>query len=223
MEEILTTILLEALEKLLRELAEKGVDYIVRKIVDSTGKTVSQIVVMNDEDGDGEPETETVLYTLDVVLPDLESDTIICEDPDDGTIGIGRPQLLPVDGQEVLPYFEESETVSGKGNAYLFDFDGDGTKEAFYSTQFDFTGDGVNDWITLKDENYNGIPDASPDFAFYPIGSDGYNALIEKTSDEFMTKPLDDYTVTEGLLFLAVMMLGINFLRSIFVRKDVFR
>lgn len=38
-----------------------------------------------------------------------------------------------------------------------------------------------------------------------------------------MEKKLDNYSVTEGLLFLIFLFTFINFLRSLFVRKDVFR
>ncbi len=222
MEEIATQLVLKLLEALIDKLAKEGIKWIMKKVTDEAGRVVTQIVTMVDTDGDGIEDTEQVIYTLDTLMPDLSDDYFIVNDGDD--IGIGFPALRPVDASDVIPLLG-NDIISYNGEGFLIDLDGDGLiDEPVYPVPIDFTGDGEDDFFVIVDDDDNGLPDVAPTLPFYPIGSDGYYEIIGKTDDlGIMDKPLDNYSVTEGLLALILLFVGLNFVRGLFTRKDVFR
>lgn len=221
MEEIAVQIALQLLEELLKKLAEEGIKWIMKKVTDEAGRVVTQIVTMVDTDGDGVEETEQVIYTLETMLPDLSDEYSIVNNGDE--IGIGKPALRPINISDVVPLTDYSNFISSNGQSFTIDVDGDGDNEIVAPVPIDFDVDGHNDIVEVVDDDNNGLPDASPAVPFYPIGSEGYNAIVEKTSDGIMTKSLDNYSVSEGLLALILLFLGLNFVRGLFTRKDVYR
>lgn len=223
MEEIATQLLLQLLEELLEKLTKEGIKWIMKKVTDEAGRVVTQIITMVDTDGDGIEETEQVIYTLDTLMPDLSDDYFIVNDGEE--IGVGFPALRPVDSFDVVPLLDDGDIISYNGEGFLIDLDGDGLiDEPVYPVPIDFTGDGEDDFFVVVDDDDNGLPDVAPTLPFYPIGSDGYYEIIGKTDDiSIMDKPLDNYNVTEGLLALILLFLGLNFIRGLFTRKDVYR
>ena len=150
-------------------------------------------------------------------------------------------------------------TITATDDYYIVDND------VYLPIPIDYDIDGHTDWGMVIDENHDGIPDASPDGPFYPVGSDEYNKIIGtipkdseggvdlvvvspegeiavydrngnvKSEDVdtayatwvnkngIMNKKLDDYSVSEGLLLLLLLISGCFFIRGLFRRKDVFR
>ncbi len=268
MEDIIITLIWTALEKAIEGAAEYAIKYIIRKVIDETGRAVTQILYEFDSDGDGVNDSEQVIYTLDTMIPDLSAGYCLCNDGD--KIGIGLPQFTLIDGLDIINYIDTSNpdflpTITGNGDGYLVDADGDGdVDDVLIPFDFDVTGDGSNDWGWLVDDDNNGVPDASPDAPFYPVGSPEYHdivttveqgrgapSIIIMSADGTMTvydmdgnitaencdtayslwvsengimdKPIDYYSVTEGLLLLLLGVSVVFFIRSLFKRKDVYR
>ena len=161
------------LEQVLQELISQGVKYIIRKTVDALGNTVTEILYKYDSDGDGEEDAEQVIYTLDTCIPDMSEGYAIVNRDDE--IGIGLPKFELVDGSEMGELL--GDTVTGNNDGYLI---GD---DVYLPMPFDYNGDGRLDWGRVVDEDGNGIPDASDDAPFYPVGSDGYNNFINRYKD----------------------------------------
>lgn len=246
MEQIILIILGQVVE----ELISKSVDWVVKKVTDAFGNTVSQIVAVFDDDGDGQTDREEVIYSFDLSIPDLSDGYAIvnrgCE------IGIGLPEFDLVDAEFVTAIM--SGSITGNGQGYYID------DEVYFPLDFDYTLDGINDWGRVVDHDNNGIPDASPEAPFYPVGSEEYNNIVSSighggksivivspdgtmtifdengqiTADDcdtaysiwvadnnIMTKPLDYYTPTEGLLFLTFVVSLFGFFGSIFRRRRV--
>lgn len=179
MEEIILTLILQALEAALAEAAEKAIEYIIRKIIDETGRAVTQIIYEFDSDGDGVNDSEEILYTLDMIIPDLESGYCLVNNGDE--IGLGFPQYKLLDGFEIVDYID-TDIITGNDDGFIIDFDGDGDiDDIIIPFGFDITADGQNDWGLIIDDDDNGIPDASPDAPFYPVGSPEYHDIIEKS------------------------------------------
>lgn len=240
------------LEQVLQELIKQGVKYIIRKTVDALGNTVTEILYKYDSDGDGVEDAEQVIYTLDTIIPDLSEGYAIVNQGDE--IGIGLPQFELVDSVDMADRLVD--TITGNNNGFLI---GD---DVYCPLPFDYTGDGQLDWGKVIDEDGNGIPDASPDAPFYPVGSDGFDRIIDGFSkgdsgksiiivspdgttcvydengnitdqdcetayhlwvsdNNIMTKPLDFYTPTEGLLFLTFIVSLFGFFGNIFRRRRV--
>lgn len=185
MEEIVFTIILRALEQAVAAAAEKAITYIIRKVVDSTGRVITQLVYEYDSDGDGVNDSEEVIYTLDTVIPNLDNGYCIVNDVD--KIGLGLPMYQLIDGSFISDYIDVSDPnnlpiVSGNGDGYLVDLDYDGDNDdVLVPFGADFSGDGVPDFGWLVDDDDNGVPDASPDFPFYPVGSDAYHQIVERS------------------------------------------
>ncbi len=240
------------LDKFIDTLIDKSVDWIIEKVTDSFGNTVSQIVAVFDDDGDGVTDREEVIYSFDLSIPDLSNGFALVNRDDE--IGIGLPLLEPMDNEYVTSFIDTS--LTGNGNGYRID------DEVYLPLDFDFTGDGANDWGRVVDSDDNGIPDASEDAPFYPVGSEQYNNIISSieqggksfiivspdgtmsiydengnitaedcdnayalwvSENGIMDKKLDNYSVTEGLLLCSLLVSVVFFIRSLFKRKDVFR
>lgn len=246
----------------LKEGVARGVEYIIRKVTDSVGDTVVQIVEQIDNNGDGVIDQEVVLYTMDIVIPDLSNGYCICNKGD--KIGIGYPEFEVIDGTEMPQYTElwdpsMTPRVTGNGRGYLLDMDDDDKKDEPVVPLPDMNGDGVPEWGWLTDDDDNGVPDASGDAPFYPVGSEEYTAVIQSDNNApsiivmspdgtmsvydtngqltaedcdtayslwvsengIMNKPLDNYSVTEGILFIGFWVGAFALIRKIFRRKRV--
>lgn len=182
MEEIILTLILQALEAALSEAIEQTIKYIIRKVVDETGRAVTQIVYSFDSDGDGIDDSEEILYTLDMIIPDLDSGYCLVNNGDE--IGLGFPQYKLLDGFEIGDYIG-TDIITGNDDGFIIDFDGDGDiDDIIVPFGFDVTGDDQDDWGLIVDDDDNGIPDASPDAPFYPVGSPEYHDIIEKSEGQ---------------------------------------
>lgn len=252
MEQVVLVILSQVIEGLVSQY----VKYEIQRKVDRIGNSFSQIVAVFDDDGDGVTDREEVMFSFDVSIPDLSDGYCIVNRGDE--IGLGLPELRPVDHFDIVDYL--TDTIIGNSNGYLIDRNADGDSEVYLPLPFDFTGDGIDDWGQVVDSDHNGVPDASSDAPFYPVGSDEYNQIVDsinsggkslvvvspdgtvcvydengQISDEdcelayniwvsdnnIMTKPLDHYTPTEGLLFLTFIVSLFGFFGSIFRRRKV--
>lgn len=170
MSEFLIGILYEVVSKLI----EQGIKYIIKKSVDELGNVVTQIVVPVDKDGDGVTDYEEVIYSFDCIIPDLSDGYCIVNKDDQ--IGIGLPQFELVDSVDMADRLVD--TVTGNENGYLID------RDVYCPLPFDFSGDGQLDWGRVIDDDDNGVPDASDDAPFFPIGSDGYKQFLSGKSNE---------------------------------------
>lgn len=258
MEEIIIQFILIAVEQAIQSAIEGAINYVIRKVVDETGRWVTEIVYQIDSDGDGVTDTEQTVYTLDAVIPDMDTGYCLCNDGDQ--VGIGFPTFEIVDGTTVGDIFNGDQLTGGR-NGWIVDADGDGEFDVLVPLLTDLTGDGVSDWGKVIDRDNNGLPDASPDLPFYPVGSDGYDQIAHSSSEgvdivlvssdgeiavydrngnikaedvdnaytlwvsenNIMDKHLDNYSVTEGLLLLMLLVSVAFFIRSLFKRKDYYR
>lgn len=164
--EAILAILAEALSQFIIEYAK----YEIRRKFDAAGNAISEIVAVFDDDGDGVADREEVLCQFDVTIPDLSDGYCIVNKDDE--IGIGLPQYELVDSTDMADMLPE--VITGNDDGYLIDGD------VYVPLPFDYTGDGVNDWGKVVDSDSNGVPDASPDAPFYPVGSDGYNDFLSR-------------------------------------------
>lgn len=165
----------EILALILSQLLEAGIKYTIKKKVDEVGNNISQLVQLFDDDGDGAFDREEVIYTIESLIPDLSGDYCIVNN-DDGEIGIGVPALSIVDNTDMADLL--NDVVPGTNNGVIVDGD------IYVPLNYDTTGDGVNDWGKLIDSDDNGIPDAASDTPFYPVGSDGYNRIVNSRVGE---------------------------------------
>lgn len=221
--EILIPIILQALEAAIYDAIKEGITYIIKKVVDAAGNVVTQIVYEFDSDGDGVNDSEQIIYTLDTIIPSLDNGYCLCNKGNE--IGLGLPQYEIVDGTDIADLID-TKVITGNNNGFIIDLDNDGAKDDVLIPLPDFTGDGLRDWGWLVDRDDNGLPDVSPFAPFYPIGSEEYHYIIEQSGlgdNGIMTKSVDDYTVTEGLLALILLFTAINFVRGLFRRKDIYR
>lgn len=246
MEQVVLVILSQVIEGLVTQY----VKYEIQRKVDRIGNSISQIVAVFDDDGDGVTDREEVMCTFDVSIPDLSNGYCIVNQDDE--IGLGLPELELVDSFEVSELLDGS--ITGNGNGYYI---GD---DVYIPLDFDFNSDGLPDWGRVVDNDSNGVPDASSDAPFYPVGSDEYNQIVDSinssgkslvvvspdgtvcvydengqitdedcelayniwvSDNNIMTKPLDYYTPTEGLLFLTFIVSLFGFFGSIFRRRKV--
>lgn len=229
-----------------------------RKTVDDFKNTVTEVVVIFDSDGDGENDTEEVVYRIYQTLPDYETGFCICNK--DNEIGLGLPMFEIIDGRDFaellskapsvpladlpdtsdfpelpdiseivdidpIPEYREYPVITGNDKYFIADLYNDGFNDII-SPAGDITGDGVNDWLVIVDNDDNGLPDASPNQPFYPVGSEAFEYLIESTGqadDGIMTKKVDNYSVSEALLSLILLFTFINFVRGLFRRSDYLR
>lgn len=257
MEQVIFQIVLVAIEQAIQSAVEGAIDYIIRKVVDETGRIVTEIVYRIDSDGDGSPDSEQVVYTLDTLIPSFDDGYCICNRDDE--IGIGLPQYKVIDGTSISELLPDLSVVTGNSDGFIVDIDGDGLQDDVLIPLPDITGDGQSDWGWIVDDDDNGIPDASPDSPFYPVGSDGYDQIVRGSSDGvdivlvssdgeiavydrngnikaddvdnayalwvsengIMDKPIRNYTVTEGLLFLSFVVGAFAFVSKLWRKRRV--
>ena len=214
-------IALQALEDIIINAIEDGIKYIIRKVVDAAGNVITEIVYQYDSDGDGTTDSEQVIYTLDTLIPSLDNGYCLCNKGD--TIGLGFPQYKLVDGSEISNIID-TDTITGNGNGFIVDLDNDGENDDILIPLPDFTGDGLGDWGWLVDNDDNGLPDISPNSPFYPVGSEGYHDIVSRVSTEeytIMNKPISEYTVTEGILLIFLIVGAFKLIGKAFRRKRV--
>lgn len=219
--EIIIMIALQALEDIIINAIEDGIKYIIRKVVDAAGNVITEIVYQYDSDGDGTADSEQVIYTLDTLIPSLDNGYCLCNKGD--TIGLGFPQYKLVDGLEIADLID-TDTITGNGNGFIVDLDNDSENDDILIPLPDFTGDGLGDWGWLVDNDDNGLPDISPNSPFYPVGSEGYHDIVSRvTTEEYtiMNKPISEYTVTEGILLIFLIVGAFKLICKAFRRKRV--
>lgn len=236
---------------ILSDLVGQAINYHIRWYTDLLGNHCSQIVQLFDDDGDGVSDREEVLAQFDVSVPDLSDDYCIVNKDDE--IGLGLPLLEPISSIDLGDIIADDISVTGNSAGFYIDDD------IYVPIPLDINFDGATDWGRVVDNDHNGVPDASPDSPFYPVGSDGYNQIISGSefgksiiivspdgtmcvydengniTDEdcdtayrlwvsdnnIMSKSLDNYTVTEGLLFLTFTVSLFGFFGNIFRRRRV--
>ena len=159
----------EIIAIILSELLKAGIKYTIKKKVDEVGNNITQLIQVFDDDADGVIDREELIYTIESLIPDLSADYCIVNKDDE--IGIGFPELRIIDNTDMADMLDE--VIVGNNNGVIVDGD------TYVPLPFDTTGDGVNDWGKIVDADDNGIPDASPEAPFYPVGSDGYNQIIQ--------------------------------------------
>lgn len=194
----------------------------IRKFVDSFGNVSTQIYYRYDSNGDGELDSEEVIYNIESYIPDLNEPYQLVDK--NGVIGIGYPMLRTIDSIEVTEAFSNSEYHSFTSDGYRIALQADGVlDDVVYALPFDFTGDGLNDFQIIVDDNDNGLPDYCPTSPFYPIGSEGYQEIVWKYADNdtIMDKPISRYSVTEGILLLIVIVGAFKLIGKAFRRKKV--
>ena len=205
----------------------------IKQGIDTIGNTVTEIVQMIDTDGDGTFDSQNTLFTIDVPIPDLSGGMCLCNN-DDGDLGLGFPMFQLIDGSDIASYIDVSDApfnlpvLTGTNGGYLFDMDFDGAvDDVLVPLGHDLTGDSIYDFGWILDLDDNNLPDAAIDLPFYPVGSEEFNKYAGEVLDDvelgIMDKSIDDYTVTEGLLLLLLLINAAFFFRSIFKRKDMYR
>lgn len=194
----------------------------VRKFVDAFGNVSTELYYKYDSDGDGELDAEKVIYNIESYIPDLDEPYQLVDN--NGTIGLGYPMLRTVDYTDVSAGFLNSDYHSSTSGGYRLALEGDGVlDDVVYSLPFDYTGDGLNDFEIIVDDNNNGLPDYCPTSPFYPIGSEGYQEIIETHSENVpaLQKSFENYTVSEALLFLIFVGSAITVISKIFKRRKM--
>lgn len=252
MGEIIYTILLD----IGIDLAIENFKYEVKKNIDG----IVQLVRSLDMDNDGIYE-DVVVAELGTITFDVNADYNIVSDGD--TIGIGTAAIEIIDGMDLPNYIDtfvpgDYPVISYNDGVYIYDVDNDGDNDTVIPLH-DLTGDGFADFGLVLDEDDNGVPDVADDTPYYPIGTDEYNTIVRRMSNEpsmiivssdgtmtvydtsgqitaedcdtayslwvsengIMTKPLDNYTVTEGILFISFLVGCFGFIGMLFRRKRV--
>ena len=219
------------LEQLLSELIGQGIKYIIRKTVDALGNTVTEILYKYDSDGDGIEDAEQVIYTLDTLIPDMSEGYAIVNQGDE--IGIGLPQYELIDSVDMADRL--IDTVTGNNNGYLI---GD---DVYVPLPFDFSGDGLTDWDRVVDDGYDQIVkniSSGSGKSIIIVSPDGTTCVYDEngniteqdcetayqiwvSDNNIMSKPLDYYTPTEGLLLLTFVVSLFGFFGNIFRRRRV--
>lgn len=222
MSDIIIYIFVILAEKAIKYAVEEGINYIIRKVVDGNGNTSTQVVYLLDTDGDGEADAEQVACTLETFIPDLSEGYTLCNRGNE--VGLGYPAVKLVDANEVLPILQDLDDFISDGKSFVIDLDNDGANDDIIAPMpFDGTGDGISDFITIVDDDDNGLPDVSTDSPFYPIGSDEYQQIIETHSDNVpaLDKSFKNYTVSEALLFLIFIGSAVTVIGKIFRRRKM--
>lgn len=208
----------------IRETVDAATDLVisVRKFIDSFGNVSTQIVYQYDSDGDGELDSEEVIYNIESYIPDLNEPYQLVDK--NGTIGLGFPMLRTVDSVDVSAAFSDSEYHSSTSGGYRIALEGDDVlDDVVYPLPFDYTGDGLPDFEIIVDDNNNGLPDYCPTAPFYPIGSEGYQEIVEAHSQNVpaLEKSFKNYTVSEALLFIIACGSLVAIFSKIFKRRKL--
>lgn len=208
----------------IRETVDAATDLVisVRKFIDSFGNVSTQIVYQYDSDGDGELDSERVIYNIESYIPDLNEPYQLVDK--NGTIGLGFPMLRTVDSVDVSSAFSDSEYHSSTAGGYRIALEGDDVlDDVVYPLPFDYSGDGLPDFEIIVDDNNNGLPDYCPSSPFYPIGSEGYQEIVEAHSDNVpaLEKSFNNYTVSEALLFVIACGSLVAIFSKIFKRRKL--
>lgn len=230
----------------------------VRRIVDGFNNFCVQLGI--DENGNGVLDEDEVLTTVKSFIPDLSDGYTLCNKGSE--VGIGVPVIRTVDSEDVIDWFASHDEFITSGDVVVIDKDRDGEcDDVLIPLNFDVTGDRVNDWGWIVDDNDDGLPDASDNAPFYPVGSSEFQQIVKSDSDDgsiiimgadgsmsvydldgtlsvedcdtayslwvadngILNKPLDNYSVSEGLLFLLFLVSVGYFIRGLFRRKDYIR
>lgn len=209
---LLESLLLQFLSSLVRH----GVEFVAKKVVDAVNGVVTKIVAtFNGKEYD--------VYTLNTLIPDIGDGYCLVDK--DGEIGVGLPEFefvsreIDVTGDSETLYpsigIDDGDTFTGYPDGGIVAPDG-----KVYVPFNDIDGDGLGDWALVVDDNDNGLPDASPDFPFYPIGSDEFQQVVEGYDDAtFLDKPISDYTVTEGILLIFLIVLVVRGFKNFFLKR----
>lgn len=214
--------LIVVLTDLAIELGEAAVKYIIRTAVDEAGNRVIEFVHEIDRNNDGIIDDELVIHSIEALIPDLDSPFTLVSDGD--TVGLGLPEIRIIDGMDIGAFVDFEDPITGNGDGYLVDMDGDMDYDDVLIPLPDFNGDGFDDWGWILDSDENGVPDVSPEAPYYPVGSEGYYEILDTSNGEnaVMTKDFDDYTVTEAMLFILVILGLVTFVKSLFRKREVF-
>lgn len=193
----------------------------VRKFIDSFGNVSTQIVYQYDSDGDGHLDSEEVIYNIDSYIPDLNEPYQLVDN--NGTIGLGFPMLRTIDSVDVSSALIDCDYHSSTSGGYRIAIDDGVFDDIVYPLPFDYTGDGINDFEIIVDDNNNGLPDCCPTSPFYPIGSEGYQEIVEAHSDNIpaLEKSFKNYTVSEALLFVIACGSLLAIFSKIFKRRKI--
>lgn len=207
-----------------RETVDAATDLVIsiRKFIDSFGNVSTEIVYKYDSDGDGELDAERVIYNIESYIPDLNEPYQLVDN--NGTIGLGFPMLRTVDSVDVSAAFTDSEYHSSTSGGYRIALEGDDVlDDVVYDLPFDYTGDGINDFQIIVDDNNNGLPDYCPTAPFYPIGSEGYQEIVEAHSENVpaLEKSFKNYNVSEALLFVIAASSLVAIFSKIFKRRKL--
>ena len=153
-----------------RETVDAATDLVIsiRKFIDSFGNVSTEIVYKYDSDGDGELDAERVIYNIESYIPDLNEPYQLVDN--NGTIGLGFPMLRTVDSVDVSAAFTDSEYHSSTSGGYRIALEGDDVlDDVVYDLPFDYTGDGINDFQIIVDDNNNGLPIIVQPLLFIPL------------------------------------------------------
>lgn len=214
----------EILFKLLMELAKKNFEankFIVKKVVGGAGGYTVKFIQKIDSDGDGVSDGEEEIYTLDTPVLILDNGFALVNKGEE--VGIGYPSYRFVSSIDVVPSLQDSDYISAGENIYV-DLDGDGAcDEVIQPVPYDGDGDGLPDFEIVVDDDDNGLPDLSPYSPFYPIGSEGYQDVMEAYSENVpaLDKSFYNYTVSEALLFLIAFFASVGFISKIIRRRKL--
>ena len=208
----------------IRETVDAATDLVIsiRKFIDAFGNVSTEIVYHYDSDGDGELDAERVIYNIESYIPDLNEPYQLVDK--NGTIGLGFPKLCTVDSLDVSAAFSDSEYHSSTAGGYRIALEGDDVlDDVVYPLPFDYTGDGLPDFEIIVDDNNNGLPDYCPTAPFYPIGSEGYQEIVEAHSNNVpaLEKSFKNYTVSEALLFIIACGSLVAIFSKIFKRRKL--
>lgn len=182
-----------------------------KKVVDGVGKVVVKFFGDNGEE----------VYTLDDPVVTLDNGFTLVNKDDE--VGLGYPSYRLVSAADVLPVLQDTDFISD-GEHIFVDLDDDGASDdVLRPVPYDGDGDGVDDFEIIVDDDDNGLPDVSPFSPFYPIGSDGYQEIMETYSDNVpaLDKSFHNYTVSEALLFLIAFCAGVGVVSKIIRRRKL--
>lgn len=93
------------------------------------------------------------------------------------------PDISDIIDIDIPSFSKDYPVITGNDKYFLADLYDDGSNDII-SPGGDITGDGINDWLVIVDNDDNGLPDASPNAVFYPVGSEAFNDLAQGLRDQ---------------------------------------